>query len=318
LKSYRAAIERALPPDSKKRVLIAVKSTSNLAVARARARQLQLTGSQVVLLEVDAESNIHLSATDGSLPQSMELRFLHREAIQSAELDLKRLNPSHLEIVGDDIPRQLIELAMRLDLPVDIWTTSQCSIRLKSMLPGMRSLLAPTAEAFNHARAHIQQGSLQLLQIDSSILVLPNLNSNGPKCLAVIVAAVSPRADLLIRLLLAKSAFRECRYRLIVVGSTFNDAEIMSEPGAFVTGPIESIDDVAAVLAPHNVVALLVGFDVPLFGHPILEAARRSALPVGFVDWSESTSSREMDLAIPTAADDIAMTTSIAEWLEQL
>jgi hypothetical protein len=188
---------------------------------------------------------------------------------------------------------------------------------LKSLSLDARSLLAPTPEAFAHASARFPKALLRLVPIEISPLTLSMLAPERPKCLAVIPAAASASAYLSIRALLDELAFRERRYSVVVAGETFDDMTIMSRPSAFVTGSIESKDDLAAVLAPHNVVALLVGFDRPLFGHPIIEATREASLPVAFVDWSKSMDPRDKDLAIPTAMDVRAMAKLVANWLEK-
>jgi hypothetical protein len=91
----------------------------------------------------------------------------------------------------------------------------------------------------------------------------------------------------------------------------------MSHPNVFVTGAVTA-DEIGDVLAPHNPGWLLTGFEEPIFGHPLVEAARRASISVAYRDWSAgSVKPRKGDLAVPIDADDQGLVDAVIAWVEQ-
>jgi GT2 family glycosyltransferase len=313
LRSARAALERELCYDSAETVLIVCAAPVLMPTALARSRQLAANGCRAFILSV-AGSVMRLAAADGGPPQSIEMEFNTSAGIESVTRDLKLLNPSHLEIIGDAVPTRLLDLARQLELPFDVWITSVRSTQHQAFVAAARLLLAPTFEAFFLASSRGSASNLKFQPIRPKPLSVPRI-VNGPKTIAIVTVAATQEAFAKIRAILDELSRRGLEYNVVVAGSTIDDAEIMSYPHSFVTGPVEHEGDLADVLVPYNIVALVAGVE-PIFGHPKIEAARNSHLPVAFVDWSKAAKRRKSDLAIPDAADHKTTANMVADWLE--
>ena len=236
--------------------------------------------------------------------------------LKSATRDLKLFNPTHIEIIADSAPYQLVDLAGRLGLPFDVWIASARTAQLAPFLAAARTLLAPTFEAFFLASSRGANQNLKFQPIRPKPLAISRIATKRPKTAVIVAVAATEHAFLAIRAMLDEISVRGLEYDVLIAGTTINDGELMSYPHTFVTGPVESEIDLADALVAYNVFALVVGFDEALFGHPTIEAARNSQLPVAFVDWSKAAKRRKRDLSIPDTADHKTTANLVANWLE--
>ena len=170
-----------------------------------------------------------------------------------------------------------------------------------------------TFEAF-HLASQARISNLKMQSIRPKPLFLPSARPNLPKTLAIMTVAPTKAAFDIIRALLDEVSSRGLEYDIVVAGTTLDDTEIMSYPSTFVTGALENEEDLANVLLPYNLSAIFLGFDAPIFGHPKIEAARSSHLPVAYVDWSKANR-RKRDLAIPASTDVKMIAKLVADWL---
>jgi O-antigen biosynthesis protein len=85
---------------------------------------------------------------------------------------------------------------------------------------------------------------------------------------------------------------------MTLLGTTLDDLGLMQIGNLFVTGMIDPADFTTAVKS-YGLEALLLTATRPIFGHPIIELAFASGLPVAFFDWSRGRlKSRHGDLVL--------------------
>jgi GT2 family glycosyltransferase len=311
LRSVRAKMEDALPAPLHSSVLIAAAPGAGLAIAQTRARQLIAEGERAILVVRD-QGELRLEAFDGSAPQATILELNSEQGNASAAERLARLRPSRLEITDPAIPPALLELARRLDLPTDLWITTELSW---SDVEATSRVLAPTEAAAALARAKLPNHKIVVRRWPVQPLSLPEPASIGIKALAIVPGSPSPLAWRIVRALAIRFQRLEQPVRIVVAGATCDDRRLMSIPNLFVTGKVEP-EELSRVLSPHDPNWLLTDFDQPLFGHPLIEAARRANRPMAFRDWSYGiVRSREQDLAIAPDVDDDGLADVVARWI---
>jgi hypothetical protein len=282
-----------------------------LAIAQIRARQLIAEGERAILVVRD-QGELRLEACDGSAPQATILELNSEEGNASAVERLARLRPSRLEITDPAIPQAFRELARRLDLPTDVWITTELSL---SDVDATTRVLVPTEAAAAFARAKLPNHDIVVRRWPVQPLSLPEPVSTEIKTLAIVPGSPSPAAWRIIRALAIRFQHLEHPVPIVVAGPTCDDQRLMSFPNLFVTGKVDP-DELSRVLAPHDPNWLLTDFDQPLFGHPLIEAARCANRPVAFRDWSCCVvSPRGGDLAIAPDVDDDELADVVARWI---
>jgi GT2 family glycosyltransferase len=309
LRPVRSQLERALREPVHFSVLIAAASGPGLAIARTRGQQLAAEGERAVLLVRD-NGTLRLQALDASPPQGTNLDLGQQDS--SAEA-LRRLRPSRLEITDPNVSPALLELARRLELPIDLWITADLSL---SHVDAASRLLAPTETAEAFARAKLPNHELLLRPWQAQRLLIAE-SAPRARVLAVVPGSPSPRAWQTIRALAVRFQRFNEPVQIVVAGPTASDQALMAFPNVFVTGTVEA-DELGDLLGLYNPRWLLTDFVHPLFGHPIIETARTANRPVAFRDWSSgSLRSRHRDLAIAPDANDASLAKAVAQWISR-
>jgi GT2 family glycosyltransferase len=311
LSSVRAKLERALPPPARFSVLIAAASGAGLAMAQTRAQQLAAEGERAVLIVRD-NGALRLKAFDASPPQGTALELGQQD--NSAAETLHRLRPSRLEITDPNVSPALLELARRLELPIDLWITTDLSL---SHVKAVSRLLAPTETARAFARAKLPDHEVLVRPWPAQRLFLAESARCATKLLAVVPGSASARASQTLRALATRFQRFNEPVQIVVAGLTADDQTLMGFPNVFVAGRVEA-EELSNLLAPYNPGWLLTDFEHPLFGQPIVETARTANRPVAFRDWSfGSLRSRNRDLAIAPDANDAALAEAVAQWISR-
>lgn len=314
LQPVRAAIERSLPPRNAGSVLIATAPGAELAIARTRAGELHRNGEHAMII-VRERAALRLSAFDGAAPQSITIELgTDKGKTEAAEL-MVRLQPSRLEITDPKAPAGLVELAQHFNLPIDLWVTSEAVLEADGLLNAASRLLAPTRAAAALARGRVSKRPVHFKPLGTASLGLPDPKPDGIRTLAIIPVSPSPTAWRSIRALAIRLYRAEKPVPIVVAGTTFDDLQLMSFPNLFVTGRVD-LGDLGDVLAVHNPGWLLTDFDRPLFGHPLVEATRKTDCAVAYRDWSNGKQRRRRrDLAIAPDADEAALADAVATWI---
>ena len=280
-------------------------------MAQTRAQQLAAEGERAVLIVRD-NGALRLKAFDASPPQGTPLDLGQQD--DSAAETLHRLRPSRLEITDPNVSPALLELARRLELPIDLWITADLSL---SHVDAVSRLLAPTETAEAFARAKLPDREVLLRPWPAQRLFIAESAPRAAKLLAVVPGSPSARVSQTIRALATRFQRFNEPVQIVVAGLTADDQTLMTFPNVFVTGRVEA-EELGDLLGPYNPGWLLTDFEHPLFGHPMVETARTANRPVAFRDWSfGSLRSRNRDLAIAPDANDASLAEAVAQWISR-
>jgi GT2 family glycosyltransferase len=314
LQPARERLDRALTWSSRPSVLV-VGNRRRFAIAEERTRHLSERGERAILLLRERDI-VHLKAADGSSPQAIRLSFGTEAAVAEAAGIIARLHPDRVEIVESDPLPQLIDLLRKMGLSINPWVTAGDLGKAVISLTDKTPLLAPGKMAKAFAKARWPDRKIILRNWPTrSLTMVPVRGASRP--LAIVPSAPSPASFRLIRKLAERLRRREPFRSIVIAGATCNDDCLMSHPNVFVTGAVTA-DEIGDVLAPHNPGWLLTGFEEPIFGHPLVEAARRASISVAYRDWSAgSVKPRKGDLAVPIDADDQGLVDAVIAWVEQ-
>ncbi|WP_412772122.1 glycosyltransferase family 2 protein [Nitrobacter sp.] len=315
LRPARARLDRALTWPSEPSVLILGNRRSFAAVAEERARHLRERGERAILLLRERDA-VHLKAADGSSPQTVRLSFGAEATIAEAAGIIARLHPDRVEIVEPNPFPQLVGLLRKMGLSINPWLTAGDLGEAVISLADEAPLLAPGRMAKAFAKSRWPNRKVVLQDWPTRALTLPPVRG-ASRSLAILPSAPSPASFRLIRRLVERLRRRNPFRSIVIAGATCNDDRLMSHPNVFVTGALAA-DEIGAVLAPHNPGWLLADFEEPLFGHPLIETARRASIPVAYRDWSVgSIKPRKGDLAVAADADDQRLVDAVIGWVER-
>ncbi len=257
------------------------------------------------------KGTLRLNAFDAGPPQGTALDLGQQD--NGAAEALHRLRPSRLEITDPNVSPGLLELARRLELPIDLWITAAESL---SHVDAVSRVLAPTETADAFARTKLPNRQLLLRPWPAKRLFITEPGS-GSSVLAIIPGSPSARVWQSIRALAIRFERLSEPMQIVVAGPTADDQALMAFPNIFVTGAIEP-EELSDLLALYDPGWLLTDFEQPTFGHPMIEMTRTANRPVAFRDWSSGgLRSRNQDLAIPPGADDTSLAEAVAQWVSR-
>jgi GT2 family glycosyltransferase len=308
LRPVRLKLERTLDVPARSSVLVAAAPGAGLAMARTRAQQLSAEGERAILIIRD-RGTLSLKAFDAHPPQGTCLD-LDQEG-GSAEL-LQRLRPARFEIIDSHVSPRLLELARHLDVPIDLWITTDRSL---SHVDAASRLLAPTEVAAAFTRVKLPSSELRVRSWPVQQLSIEASATGATKVLGVVPSSPSVQAWQTIRTLAIRLQCFNEPVQIVVAGPTADDQTLMALPNLFISGRVEA-EELGKLLAPINPAWLLTDFEHPLFGHPVVETTRTANRPVAFRDWSfGQIKSRHQDLAIAAGASDAALAEAVAQWI---
>ena len=104
---------------------------------------------------------------------------------------------------------------------------------------------------------------------------------------------------------------------LVVLGEVPGAAGLLRYGNVAVTGPVEP-GEFATTAAHHGVSRLFAERRVPLFAHPLIEAAATAGLPLAFRDWSfgaPACAPGPCDLAITPTAAPPEVAAALSRWM---
>ncbi|MGJ5206457.1 glycosyltransferase [Bradyrhizobium sp. HKCCYLR20261] len=325
LQPVRAAMEAALPARERSPALLVAGRGALRPIAEARARHLINSGEHAVFLSPQqARLSFRLEAADGDVPQSLLLRFDSPTAIAEAEGEIARLRPTRIEAIDPAIPPALTDIARRLGVALDRWITT-ADVPVLQAHPAER-LLAPTQAALRYAQRRASEGQrprrdepqgriTQLNGWSVHPLALVDAVPERPRALVIIPTGPTSQAWQAVRTVAHHIRMSTNPVPIVVAGETLDDRRLMSFPNVFVTGPV-AIEELPELLAPHNPGWILTDFEAPLFGHPLIEAARLAPRPVAYRNWAgEALEARAGDLALPGTDDDEALAAAVTRWI---
>ena len=102
---------------------------------------------------------------------------------------------------------------------------------------------------------------------------------------------------------------------ITVVGATLDDIGLMRSSDVFVTGAIDA-EEFDSLTESLGLEYLFIAETRPLFGHPVLTAAKSSILPTAYFDWSKGrVKARKRDLSIDPAISLDGIVGALDQWM---
>lgn len=350
LRSCRENIERQLMPSTIRPPVLVLGGIGALrALTACRLDQLMAEGHFAIVLEMVSDNErerVRLTAAESSVPQSLSFGLSTTAELGEWRAYLEKLRPSHCEMIGiAPMTPRLVRAFAEMNIPVDFWVADGTSIATRlgakrgkqtppegdkqafyscapedrhvlNMVPAARRILVPSATAKIFTTQVLPGRKIDVLEQPVQAALLPEPSRQKTRQLAIVSTRSSANEFRIIRSLALRLRSRHQAVTIFVAGSTFDDVRLMSHDNVFVSGPIEA-SELGRVLQPYNVGWMLTGFDGPLFGHPLIAAARGANVPVAYLDWSRGTDARRAgDLAIDPDLRNDQLVDHVATWIE--
>jgi GT2 family glycosyltransferase len=350
LRSCREELERQLTATMSRPPVLVLGGIGALrALTACRIDQLVAEGRFVIVLEMASDNGrerIRLIAAEGKIPQSLSFGFSTTAEVDEWRDYLETLRPSHCEVIGfSSMTPRLVQDFVATGTPVDFWvadgslTSSESSVGhenqtppgggkqafdfcapenryVQKMISVARRFLVPNATAKTFTTWMLPDREVKVLEPPVHTVLLPEPSRQRTRQLAIVSTRSSANEFSIIRSLALRLRSWQPEVAIFVAGSTFDDVRLMSHDNVFVSGAIEAAE-LRGVLRLHNVGWMLTGFDGPLFGHPLVEAARGANVPVAYLDWSRGADApRPGDLAIDPDVRLDQLVDQITAWIE--
>jgi GT2 family glycosyltransferase len=334
LRAARAAIELHTAPHGPARLVVTGTGTV-AAIARRYADGLARQGEGARLLTLASGSRARLADAAGNVPQSLDFDLATPAGLDALAEAFHVFPPDGIDILDPAAtPSALVALLLRQDCPLTVIVTDGGLFTP----PGepLARTPSPSATAWRRqwepilARAAIhvptreaQAFAERMLPADLAAKVAPPLMPDPPRRkprkatrrLGMVVPAADPHARVLAGEL-ARCLRRDAPDApLVVLGDPPDAAGLLLFGNVAVTGPLGE-DELPALCRYHEVGRLFVERRQPLFGHPLVEAARAIGLSLAFRDWSLGVPDGALgDLAIDPFAASSDVVTSLLRWM---
>ena len=358
LRAARQAIERAAPPDAIGARLLITRAGVMSVVARERARQLQSNHQPIVILECRDDvggPRARMFDSAGGIPQSLEYTLSSKSECEALVEYVGAMRVTAIEVLDPThVPIRLIDRLFKLGVPHDICVAndafldidhppaaaaellqqvrSGAAIKFAIDSPSERSLrrrwreIARTAKNVIVPSEQARAGALKHFAA-SRLSRARSMAKNEPSEVRRRGKAISRLGFVPIRscseeqALMASTARAIClvkpEIRITVLGHTLDDLGLMKISNTFVTGSVDPTD-IISLAKSYDLQALFIPLTRRIFGHPLLDAASSSALPVAYFDWSAgSLKARRGDLALDLRAPLDDMIARLGRWLSQ-
>jgi GT2 family glycosyltransferase len=353
LRRYRQAIARRMIPRlAKTRLLIAGAGVVGV-VASSRGRRLAAEGEPVLMLEVrrfSGSSRAILSNPSGGEPQSTQFDLSSRRQWDALIVFLKAISLSRIEIFDPiHLPFDFVARIRELGVPYDMaiadagllgvagaaslltanrafrrGDTASCNAALhddswmarwRTIAGGASAILAMDEQARAFAARLFPRREIQEIY-DAG----PRRERRAsPECRNVGARLgflpIRPCAEEQRFLAGIAHAFQRIDpdIKLVTFGAALDDVGLMRIGNMHVTGPVES-DELEETATSYGVDFLFASVTQPLFGHPLLSAARDCPQRLAYFDWSCGiVEPRQGDLPLDP---DLSVETIAAELLQ--
>jgi GT2 family glycosyltransferase len=328
LRKCRQAIARRMIPRLAKTCLLIAGAGVVGAVARSRGRRLAAVGEPVLMLEVHrlrGGSRAILSNPSGGEPQSTQFDLCSRAQWDALIVFLKAIALSRIEIFDPirlpfDFVAGIRELGVPYDmaiadagllgaagaakllaangapcgsdrasskasLPDDSWVA-----RWRAHADDASAILAMDEQARAFAARLFPKREVQETYDAAPIRerrILPRRQSVGV-CLGFLPIRPCAEEQRLLAEIAHKIRRLDLDIKLVTLGAALDDVGLMRIGNMHVTGPVE-IDELEEAATSYGVDFLFASVTQPLFGHPLLSAARDCRQPLAYFDWSSGT-----------------------------
>jgi hypothetical protein len=246
------------------------------------------------------------------MPQSLAFDLAAPDGLADLARALDAYPPALVEIVdAAALSEPLLSLLADRDASLHLVIADGCSFSA-ALLDRANAIVVETPEAEAFAR-RILPGSFAKRIKSASPESAPRRARRGS---GDRLGLVLPAADPHVRVLVTHLALAMPQASLVVIGDVPNATTLLRHGNVAVTGTVAPAE--LATLARHlGIGRLFTERRIPLFGHPLIEAAAASGLPLAFRDWSFGAlpPARRSDLALaPDAAPD-EVAAALARWM---
>jgi GT2 family glycosyltransferase len=353
LRTARAAVECAAKP-ARPRLLVTGAGAIS-AVARDRARKIAEMDGSAMILEIHHSARVKIFDASGGLPQSLRFDLSSPTECRALLDFAKTVRPSRLEILDPtNVPFALVDLLRDLKVPYDIFiadgsllgahegwhcalqsipnkaatgdpsavrgeppgTAKEWLARWRKIAESAERIFVPSSEAAALAADFLPKRKIEL--VERSARKRRQIGRKPRKAnphLGFVPVRACTHEQFLIGEITRRLRPKRPESKFTVIGKTFDDINLMRCSGAFVTGTVtaEEFDNLVDAL---NLGYLLIGITRPLFGHPILAAARSCLLPIAYFDWTAGRiKARKKDLPLDPSSSLDDITASLSRWM---
>jgi GT2 family glycosyltransferase len=307
LRPARAAIELAAAPRAGWRLLVAGDGTVG-AIAQARASAAVTAGDDVLLLTLSA-GRVFLANPTGAMPQSLAFDLAAPDGLARA---LDAYPPTLIEIVdAAAVPAPLLPLLAHRGVPLHLVVADGGPFSA-ALLDATHAIVAATAEAEAFARRTLPAAFVEKIKSAPPASAPRRVRRGSRDRLGLVLPTADPQA----RALVTRLALAIPEASLVVIGDVPDATGLLRHGNVAVTGTVAPAE--LATLARHlGIGRLFAERRTPLFGHPLVEAATATGLPLAYRDWSFGAlpPARRGDLALaPDAAPD-EVAAALARWM---
>ena len=333
LRSARQAIETDLLAGHRGATLLVTGDGAIADVARARAGGLVGDGGQsVLILGIQGRPDGTVASIrdpETAAPQSIDLA-LPKDMNSLLEM-LRQLQLSRLELFDlARLPRSLVEGLRTLAIPYDLFL-AHCDLGLgqdpflrpsqgpadasfwRDIIAEAGCVLAPDAMAETLART-LACANIKRLSHAAPLRRRRRLGSRPVSRIGLVPVRGCAQEHDFMREMSMRLARARPGLDIVVLGNTHDELALM-RAGAFVTGEISGTE-LGELFARYCLERLVICTTRPLFGHPFVETAMRSVLPVAYRDWSRGQCPpREGDLALDPMLSVESLSNRLLPWL---
>lgn len=320
LRPARAAIELRTAP-AERWTLIVTGTGTVAAIARRRATELTDSDAPALILTLSAGRHATLVDAAGGVPHSLAFDVATPEGIAGIGEALRRFVPSAIEVFDLlALPPSLADLLVKLGPPVSVVIADHgfAAPQAARLLDRATAIVAPSAEALAYAGATLSgahAGKLALRAGEAPARPRRARTPRDPNRLGVILPVPDAGGKALVSAL-ADALRAVAPSATLVVFADLPDGDEFPHQGPLVAAGAVEPGELPTLAAQYRLGRLFVERRHPLFGHPLDEAARATALPLAFRDWSGVGPGAPRDgLAIDPRATPEQVAMAIARWM---
>jgi GT2 family glycosyltransferase len=317
LKPARHCLELGLLASRPRGVLLVTPSGAVGEVARERARrEHSCAGKSVLIMEIGYGPRgaiARLRDADNGAPQSLDVVLSTNEPTELIGL-LRQVQLDGIEIFDPRaIPTPIVDAITGLGVAYDLFFVQVPEPNsVHAVVAGARRVLVPAATAAKIA-SPAKHSAITVVAPAKRAQPRPVVGNTAR--LGLLPIRRCAREHQFIRELIARLAAARPDLEIVVLGAMPDDLELL-RAGAFVTGPIEA-SELNQLFRRYRLDRIVICMVQPLFGHPMLSSAHSGALPVAYIDWSESSSQpRDGDLVLDREASAETAVRRVLPWLE--
>jgi hypothetical protein len=218
------------------------------------------------------------------------------------------------------LPQKLLAALLGLHVPYDVVIAhAELGLErpsLRRVVARARRLLAMDREAQAVASSwKLHRNPVCLDEATRSHLSFNE--AGGCDHLGLIPVRRDAREQEFMRSIIAELKLHRPTLRVTVLGATVDDDALVEAGALSVTGQVAS-DELDALVRHYRIDGVVVPLTDPLFGHPVVVAARRLVLPFACLDWADGQSKMPAgDFPVDRSLAGHGVVKRLLPWIEQ-